>query len=353
MKTYFEINGKKVTKPIIQGGMGIGISFHNLVSAVLNEGLVGTLSSAQSGFKSPDHKKNNTEANLRDIKREIDLVREVNKDGILGVNVMHATNNYEETVRFLSECDIDFIISGAGLPTDMYEYIKDSNVKGAVIVSSGRSANVLLRRWDRKFNAVPEFVVVEGPLAGGHLGFTKEEMASGKVKNLEELCLEVLDVLKPYNEKYGRDIPVIAAGGVFTKEDIEKYLAIGCSGVQMATRFICTEECDAHPDYKQKIVDAKEEDIVEIKSPVGYPGRAVYNNLAKELNEVEKLKIKHCYRCLRKQICNTIDAPYCITEKLGGAVLGDVENGLVFTGALGYKIDKITTVKELVSELLD
>ena len=347
---YFTINNKPVTNPIIQGGMGIGISFHKLVTAALEAGIVGTLSSAQAGFKTDKHKTDNLKANLDAIKNEIDLVRAVNPDGILGVNVMHATDGYDHTCKFLANCDIDFIVSGAGLPTDLPEYLKDSNVKGAVIVSSGRSAKVLLRRWDRKFNVMPEFVVVEGPLAGGHLGFTKEEMATGKVKNLEQLCTEVIEVVNEFSEKYSKPIPVIAAGGVFTKEDIQKFLDLGCQGVQIATRFIATEECDAADVYKQMIVNSTIDDIVEIKSPVGYPGRAIYNNLAKGLESGHQ-KISHCYRCLRSQICNTVDAPYCITEKLGDAVKGDVENGLVFTGALGYKIDKITTVKELVDEL--
>lgn len=344
------INGKTPVFPIIQGGMGIGISFNKLVSSVLNEGIIGTLSIAQAGFKKDNHKTENIKANLEAITEEIQKVRNINPTGILGVNVMCATHEYETQIKHLANQDIDFVISGAGLPIDLPIYLKNSKVKPAMIVSNDRSANLLLRKWDKKHGIMPEFIVVEGPLAGGHLGFTKAELASDEVKTLQELCVGVLEVVEKFEIKYNKSIPVIAAGGIFTSKDINEFLEIGCAGVQMATRFIATDECDADLKYKQKLVDANEEDIVEVASPVGYPGRAVRNKFT-EFIKKENIPVSRCVRCLKTSICNSKDIPYCITEKLGGAVLGDVENGLIFTGANGYKITKIVSVHELVKEL--
>ncbi|XMB86589.1 nitronate monooxygenase family protein [Mycoplasmatota bacterium WC44] len=351
----FTINGKEVKIPIIQGGMGIKISLNKLASACINSNIVGTISAAQTGFqryvkgKKDNFYNANLQTNKEALKEEISKVRENTKDGILGVNLMTAGVDFDEFAKFLAKQDIDFIVSGAGLPMELPKHLVDSNVKPAAIISSGRAAKVILRNWDRKFNVVPEFLVVEGPLAGGHLGFTKEEIALGNVKELEELVVEVLKVVKPFEEKYNKKIPVIAAGGIHTGEDIARFIGLGSSGVQMATRFIATHECDVHENYKQKIVDAKEEDIVATVSPAGLPGRAIRNKLT-EFVKNNNLPIKTCVDCLRS--CSRVNIPYCITEKLGESTSGDVENGLVFTGAKAYMIDRLVSVQELVDELV-
>jgi NAD(P)H-dependent flavin oxidoreductase YrpB (nitropropane dioxygenase family) len=352
MKKQLIINGKKPDYPLIQGGMGIGISFNRLVTAVIKEGCVGTIASAQAGLYREDHQTDNFNANKAALQNEIKKVREKCPDGILGVNVMHALHAYKEQIEYLGKENIDFIVSGAGLPTDLPEYLKDSEVKPAIIVSNARVANVILRRWDKRYNVMPEFIVVEGPLAGGHLGFDKDEIKDMPDNELEKDCLEVIETVKPYEEKYNKEIPVIAAGGIFTSEEIRKFLDIGCAGVQIATRFIATEECDAHENYKKKIIESKKEDIVTIDSPVGYPARCIKNNLWETVQK-EKVPVQKCVRCLRTKICDSVNIPYCITDRLTAAVKGDVENGLVFTGAEAYRINKMVTVKELIKELVE
>ncbi len=350
----FTINGKKVVNPIIQGGMGIKISLHKLATAALNSNIVGTISAAQTGFDKfikenvSKFYKDNYEVNTHALQDEIDAVRK-ESDGILGVNLMTAGKGYDAFARFLATQDIDFIISGAGLPMDLPKYLVDSKVKPAFIVSSGRAAKLVCRNWDRKYGVIPEFIVVEGPLAGGHLGFSKEEIESESYHDLEELVVEVIEQVRPFEKKYNKKIPVIAAGGIHDGADIAKFIELGASGVQMATRFIATKECDVHENYKLKLIDAKEEDIVSTVSPAGLPGRAIKNKLT-ELVKSKNLPVKRCVDCLRS--CQKKDIPYCITEKLGESTSGDVENGLLFTGAKAYLIEKVVSVQELVDELI-
>lgn len=342
------INGK-ISLPIIQGGMGIRISLSKLANACMKSGIVATISAAQVGFLKKGFKKNPIQANKEAIIEEINNVRIENPNGILGVNLMHAMNDYEEYARFLSTQDIDFIISGAGLPVDLPEYIKDSKVKGAFIVSSGRAAKLLLRSWDRRYNYMPAFIVCEGPLAGGHLGFTKEDFESGNVKSLDEIIKETKEVVSSFEEKYNINIPIIAAGGIHDGHDMAKLIEAGSDGVQIATRFIATEECDASDQYKEMIVNAKEEDIVRVSSPAGLPGRAVKNYLTTQLEKMN-LKINYCVNCLKT--CKKQGIPYCITEQLGNSANGD-NKGLIFTGAKAYLISKIETVDEIVKQIIN
>ncbi|QVK21795.1 nitronate monooxygenase [Mycoplasmatota bacterium] len=343
------INNKESKYPIIQGGMGIGISLSRLSIASIKAGIVGTISAAQPGFLSKKFKSDTLNSNLEALAREIKTVRDECPDGILGVNVMYAGTNYDEYIKFLSKQEIDFIVSGAGLPVDLPKYLKGSSVKPAVIVSSGKAAKIICKKWMRSFNVLPEFVVVEGPLAGGHLGFSKEEIESGDYKSLETLLEEVLIEVRKVEEEYKVSIPVIPAGGISTGEDVARYIEMGSAGVQVATRFIATEECDVSDAYKQKIVNAREEDVIFVPSPVGLPGRAIRNAFTDAL-KTKNQKIKYCVDCLR--VCAKKDIPYCITEKLGNASGGDAENGLVFSGAKAYMIDRISTVKEIVEELI-
>lgn len=338
----------KAEIPIIQGGMGVGVSGYRLSSAVANEGGIGVISGVQIGYREPDFETNTKEANMRALKKEIRKAREISPRGILGVNLMVAINNYEDMVKTCLEEAVDIIISGAGLPSSLPKIVEGSSVKIAPIVSSAKAASVITKQWHKKYNRIPDIVIVEGPEAGGHLGFHLEEINEKKLK-LEEIIPEVIEVLKPFEEEYGRKIPIIAAGGIYTGENIAKFLKIGASGVQMATRFVATEECDAHINYKKAYINSREEDIRIIKSPVGLPGRAIKNKFISQV-EKERIAPNKCYNCLKK--CNPKDTPYCISKALIEAVKGNIEEGLIFTGSSAYKIENITTVKELMKELI-
>jgi len=239
-------------------------------------------------------------------------------------------------------------VSGAGLPVDLPEYIKGTKVKGAFIISSARAARLLLKSWDRRYQYMPEFIVCEGPLAGGHLGFSKEDFESGNVESLKDIVTSTKEIIKPFEEKYGIHIPVIAAGGVHDGHDMADMLKVGADGVQMATRFIATHECDASDEYKDMIINSKEEDIVRVESPAGLPGRAIRNYLTKYL-ETRKMKVSYCVNCLKT--CKKVGIPYCITEQLGNSAGGD-NTGLIFTGAKAYLIERIEYVDAVVKKVM-
>ncbi len=344
------INNKIVKYPIIQGGMGVGISLSGLAGAAMNNGCVGTISAAQNSFKVESNINNNLELNLKALQNEIKLAREIDKNGVLGVNVMYASEHYDEYIKMLVNEDIDFIVTGAGLPLDMPKWFSETSVKPAVIISSAKALRLLCKRWMKNYNMLPEFAVVEGPLAGGHLGFTKEELAAGKVKSLEELTIEVLEEAKKIEQEHGKKISIIPAGGITNKEEVDNYLKMGADGVQVATKFICTDECDTSIEYKEAIKNSKKEDMVEVPSPVGMPGRAVRNKFSEEVKH-NNLPIKKCVGCLR--VCGKKDIPYCIAEKLGGASRGDAVNGLVFSGANGYKVNEIKPFRKHLEDLVD
>jgi nitronate monooxygenase len=334
--------------PIIQGGMGIGVSRSKLASAVANEGGVGVISGVQIGFMEDDFETNNKEANLRALRNEIRKARKLSPLGVIGLNLMVAMNNYKEMVKAAVEEGIDIIISGAGLPTELPNLIKGTKTKAAPIVSSAKAAMVITKLWDHKFSYIPDLVVVEGPEAGGHLGFSLEELKEENKPKLFDIVKEVIKVLKPYEEKYKKVIPVVAGGGIYSGEDIAKAINAGAAGVQMATRFVATEECDAHINYKMAYINSNKEDLRIVKSPVGMPGRAITNSFLSKL-EKGKIPVERCYNCLKP--CEPANTPYCISKALLEAVKGNVEDGLIFTGSNAYKLDKIVTVKELMKEL--
>ncbi len=342
------INDKVVKFPIIQGGMGIRISLNKLTSACMNSGIIATISAAQPGFLNKNFRKDPIGENKKELKKEINKARANSKDGILGVNLMHAGTNFPDYASFLAKQDIDFIVSGAGLPLDLPEYLEGSNVKGAFIISSGRAAKILLRSWDRRYQYMPAFIVCEGPLAGGHLGFSKEQMASGDYDSLEKIVIDTKEVVQDYEKKYNVKIPIIAGGGIHDGHDMAKMIKVGADGVQIATRFIATYECDVSESYKQMIIDSKKEDIVTVASPAGLPGRAVRNFLTKSL-EKHNLELHYCVDCLKT--CKKKDIPYCITEQLGNSTSGD-KNGLIFTGAKAYLIKKMDYIDNIVTEII-
>ncbi|QUH26760.1 NAD(P)H-dependent flavin oxidoreductase [Serpentinicella alkaliphila] len=336
--------------PIIQGGMGIGVSLSNLAAAVANEGGIGIISGVQNGFMEDDFESNTLAANIRGLKKQIKKARELSPSGIIGVNIMVAINNYKEIVKAAVEEKIDVIISGAGLPAELPDLVKETKTKIAPIVSTGKAAALICKMWDRKYDYLPDFIVVEGPEAGGHLGFSLEQLNHKKEEtDLETLVKDVIESIKPYEEKYSKKIPVIAAGGVYTGEDIAKFIKIGAAGVQMATRFVATDECDAHIDYKMAYINATKEDIRLVKSPAGLPGRGLFNKFASILKE-QNIPINRCLGCLKT--CNPSNTPYCITDALIEAVKGNIDEGLIFVGSNAYKLDKIVTVKELMNELV-
>ena len=363
-----------VPKPVIQGGMGVGISLHRLAGAVAKAGGVGIISSAQIGFREPDFTTNFVEANLRAIRREMKLAREIAPEGAIGFNIMVATKHYDMWVKEAVKAGADIIISGAGLPVSLPEYVEEAyaemaesrqgrlprRIKLAPIVSSAKSAMVICKIWDRKCHAVPDLVVVEGPLAGGHLGFSPDQLSEygADTKDVpstydraayDEEVKAIIKVVKEYGDKYNRHIPVVTAGGIYTHEDVLHQLALGADGVQVGTRFVTTEECDASDAYKQTYIQAKKEDIVITKSPVGMPGRAILNPFLRRIKGGDRPAIKSCFQCLEH--CDIRTIPYCITMALVKAAEGDTEHGLLFCGSNAYRAEKIDTVEHVIKDL--
>lgn len=339
--------GNKVARvPIIQGGMGVGVSRGKLAGAVAKEGGVGIISTAQIGYDKEGFEQNQHACNLEAIKEHIAMAKAQADGGLVGVNVMVALKHYREHVKAAVEAGADVVICGAGLPMDLPELVEGSDTKIAPVVSSARATEVLLRRWEKKYDRTADFVVVEGPKAGGHLGFLKEEAENGI--DFDQIVREIVEAVNAHGETRGINIPVVVAGGIFTKEDIEHVFSLGASGVQIASRFVATIECDACDAYKQAYIQAKEEDVKIIQSPVGMPGRAVFNPFLQKVKE-GNTKVEKCYNCLAK--CNPAEIPYCITKALVNAVEGDLDNGLIFCGANVGRINKIVSVHELMKEL--
>jgi nitronate monooxygenase len=334
--------------PIIQGGMGVGISASRLASAVANEGGIGVIACAMPGIHEPDIKTNSVQANLRVLKREIRKAKELTK-GILGVNIMVAMTDFSDLVKTALKEKIDIIFSGAGLPLDLPGYLKEGmKTKLVPIVSSGRAAKIICQKWLAKFNYLPDAFVVEGPKAGGHLGFKAEQLDDPKFC-LENLLQDVLESIQPFQNDSQKAIPVIAAGGVYTGADIHKFLKLGASGVQMGTRFVATHECDADEAFKQAFVAAKEDDLVVIKSPVGLPGRAIRNDFITRVSEGKTKPFTCPYHCIKT--CDHTKSPYCIAIALGNAKKGRLKNGFAFAGQNAFRVDKILSVKELIRSL--
>ncbi|KAF0145422.1 MAG: 2-nitropropane dioxygenase-like enzyme [Nitrospirae bacterium] len=335
--------------PIIQGGMGVGISLSGLASAVANEGAIGVISASGIGLFEPDGSTNYLEANIRALRKEIRKTRELTK-GIIGLNILVASSNFDDMARTAIEEGIDIIFSGAGLPLNLPQFLNGSKkTKLVPIVSSARAARIITKKWAEKYNYIPDALVVEGPMAGGHLGFKLEQISDPEY-SLEKLVVEVIKETKLLEEKYKKTIPVIAAGGIYTGEDIYKFLQMGAAGVQMATRFVTTYECDASPDFKQAYIDARKEDIVIIKSPVGMPGRAIRNKFIDDVNKGERKPFKCPYHCIIT--CDFKNSPYCIALALKSAQKGNLNNGFAFAGENAYRAEKIVSVKELIKTLL-
>lgn len=344
------IGNKSVKLPIIQGGMGVGVSRCQLAGAVAREGGIGIISTAQIGYDEEGFEKDQAGTNCKAIRKHIAKAKEIAGGiGMVGVNVMVALKHYREHVREAVSAGADVIICGAGLPMDLPELVKEGTSKIAPIVSSKRAAELILKMWSKRYNRTADFIVVEGPKAGGHLGFSKEQLQDIDAIDLNQEIKDIITVKKQYEEKYSCNIPVIVGGGVFDHADIEHVFELGADGVQIASRFVATYECDASEEYKRAYLNAKEEDIQIVISPVGMPGRALRNSFIKKLEE-KREKVKHCYNCLEK--CNPATVPYCITEALTNAVNGDIEDGLIFCGSNVGRINRMMSVHELMQELV-
>lgn len=336
--------------PIIQGGMGVGISLSGLAAAAANAGGVGIIAAAGIGFTENDGFKDFLGSNIRGLRREIRKARELSR-GVLGVNIMVALRNFADMVRTAIEEKIDIIFSGAGLPLNLPEFLRGRNSKTKLvpIVSSGRAARIIAKRWFDKYDYTPDAFVVEGPKAGGHLGFKREQIDDPDF-SLEKVVPEVIEAVKPFEARSGRIIPVIAGGGIYSGADIRRFIELGAAGVQMATRFVATDECDAAPDFKQSYIDAKESDMEIISSPVGLPGRAIHNSFLEDVKMGRKKPFTCPYKCI--VTCDYEKAPYCITLALLNAQKGKLKNGFAFAGANAYRVNKIVPVQELMDSLV-
>lgn len=343
--------------PVIQGGMGVGVSLSGLAGAVAACGGIGIISTAQIGYRDKNFDADPLNCNLRAIKEEIDKAREIVKkyvgsagrNGIIGVNIMVATRRYEEYVKAAVAAGADLIISGAGLPMTLPELAGKAKTKLAPIVSSLKSTQVIMKYWLKKYNRLPDMVVIEGPLAGGHLGFTREQLENIEALNYDEEISRIVGHVNECGAEHDKQIPVVIAGGIYTRDDAEHCFSLGASGVQMGTRFVTTYECDAALSYKETYLNASKEDIVIVKSPVGMPGRAITNTF---MERAAKERIPHgkCRSCIIS--CKPGEAPYCITDALINAVKGKVEDALLFCGSNAYRADKMEYVQDIMKEFI-
>lgn len=331
----------KLTAPIIQGGMGVGISMGSLAGAVAACGGMGVISTANIGFREADFWENPEEANRRVLKAEIAKARTLSGGrGLLAVNAMVATTGFADLVKTACKCGIDAVISGAGLPLSLPELTKGFDVMIAPIVSGGRAAKTVLAIWKKRHGRRADFIVVEGSKAGGHLGFTKEE-AEGGAKPLKELVADVVCE--------AGDIPVFAAGSVFDGDDMKEVKAAGAAGVQIGTRFIATRECDASQKFKDVILAASKDDVMILKSPVGMPGRGLRTPLLKRVAAGERVRPERCVGCIHT--CQPDKTPYCINKALIEGYYGNYEEGLFFCGGNVGRINEMTVVPALMEEL--
>jgi NAD(P)H-dependent flavin oxidoreductase YrpB (nitropropane dioxygenase family) len=335
--------------PIVQGGMGVGISLSGLASAVANAGGVGVISAAGLGVIYKELASTFDEACILGLKEELRKARQKTK-GIIGVNIMVALTNFADLVKTSIEEKADVIFSGAGLPLNLPSFLNsDSTTKLVPIVSSARALKVICRRWLGEYNYLPDAVVVEGPKAGGHLGYSHEQLDDENF-SLEKSVPEVVAAVKELEQQHGKEIPVIAGGGIYSGEDIYDIMALGADAAQMGTRFVTTEECDASERFKQCYIDAKQEDIEIIQSPVGMPGRALHNNFLQKVKEGLKQPKACPFNCIKT--CDISKSPYCIMLALYNAYRGKMENGYAFCGSNAWRCDKIISVNKLMESLV-
>jgi NAD(P)H-dependent flavin oxidoreductase YrpB (nitropropane dioxygenase family) len=345
MKSFY-IGNKEICLPIVQGGMGVGVSLSGLASAVANEGGVGVISCAGLGLLYKQDPGDYLKNCIWGLQEELRKARE-KTEGMIGVNIMVAISNFADMVRTAIAEKADIIFSGAGLPLDLPSFLTPNSKTLLVpIVSSARAAKVVCDKWNANYNYLPDAIVVEGPKAGGHLGFKKEQIEDENF-SLEHLIPEVVAIVSQYSDK--KTIPVIAAGGISTGEDILRFIRLGAAGVQMGSIFVPTDECDASPVFKQVYIDSSQKDMMIIQSPVGMPGRVFDGEFIRSVNEGnEKPKACSCH-CIRT--CDYTQSPYCIIKALYNAAKGNMDRGYAFAGANAYLANKITSIKEVILKL--
>jgi nitronate monooxygenase len=344
----FKIGDLTIPVPIVQGGMGIGISLAGLASAVATQGGIGTIAAVGAGLIHGTHDKSYRQNNVDGLISEIKKARQLTQ-GVLAVNIMSVLTNFSDLVQTSIKEKIDIIFSGAGLPLDLPKYkTNGSGTKLVPIISSGRAALIIVKKWLQNYNYLPDAFVVEGPEAGGHLGFSYKDIDKQK-HNLQAIVQDVLKITKELKTKYNKDVPVIAGGGIVSGSQINELFTLGVSAVQLGTSFIPTQECDASENFKQAFIDAAPKDIQLIESPVGLPGRAIENEFLLAASRGEKRPDSCKYGCIKS--CNPKTTKYCIMEALLSAYRGKLNSGFVFSGAKGYKIKAITTVKEVFDRL--
>ena len=346
-----KLGNRELALPLIQGGMGVGVSMGGLAGAVAAQGAMGTLSTADAGWNEPDFAAHPQQANLRALRREVQRAKRLAAGaGLVAVNAMVATRQYADSVRTALEAGADAIVSGAGLPLELPALAEGFEALLAPIVSGPRAAQLICRNWEKRYGRVPDFVVLEGCQAGGHLGFEEADLLSGRCTPLSRLIPEVLAALRPFEEKFGRAIPLFCAGGVATGAEMARCTRLGAAGAQLATRFIATEECDAGQGYKDVLLAARPEDLRIIHSPVGMPGRAVNSPLVQRLAAGMRQPPAHCSGCIKS--CRPAETPFCITHALIEAVKGNWEEGLFFSGSRVDLVDRMRTVPDLIDELM-
>jgi nitronate monooxygenase len=334
--------------PIIQGGMGVGVSLSSLSSAVANEGGIGVIAVAAMGCDRPGYTTDPVETGKRTLREEIQKAKNLTK-GILGVNIMVALSSFSEMVKTAVAEEIDIIFAGAGLPLDLPQYVsREKKTKLVPIISSARAAEIIIKKWVAQYDYIPDAFVVEGPMAGGHLGFKKDQI-NDSAYSLENLIPQVIVKVSEYEKRYKKKIPIIAGGGIYSGADILKYIKLGASGVQMGTRFVATHECDASYEFKKTYIDCKKEDIVIINSPVGLPGRAIRNDFIEAAENGMKHPFNCPYQCIKT--CEYEKSPYCIALALMNAQKGIMKNGFAFAGQNAYRIKELLSVHELFESL--
>ena len=343
------IGGLKVRIPIIQGGMGVGVSLSGLAVAVANEGGVGVISSAGLGLLYRNLSKDFFQASILGLKEEIRRAKD-NTLGAIGVNIMYAMTNFEDMVKTTIKEKADIIFAGAGLPLDLPKFLTpNTTTKLVPIISSGKAAKIIATRWKDRYNYLPDAFVVEGPKAGGHLGFKKEQIDNSEF-SLEKIMKDVLYERDKISEKYGYLIPVIAAGGIYDGDDMYNIMKLGADGVQLGSRFVTTEECDASPEFKQEYINVEKHNVNIIQSPVGMPGRAINNNFTDKISCGLKVPKACGFNCIKS--CVIEKSPYCIIMALYNAYKGNMKNGYAFAGSNAYKATKIDSVKQVFKDFV-
>jgi len=344
----------EVDIPIVQGGMGVGISLSGLASTVANAGGIGVIATAGIGQFELDGDTNSRQADKKALQKEIRKAKAAT-NGIIGVNIMVALADFDDLVQCAVQEGANLLFLGAGLPIRLpqtlpLENLRELPTKFVPIVSSGKAAKIIFKAWEKRYKHIPDAVVVEGPLAGGHLGFKKEHLDNPDYA-LEKILPEVIAAIKPYEQQFHKNVPVIAAGGIYTGADIRKFMQLGAQAVQMGTRFVATYECDASPRFKQAYLNCRKEDIVIIDSPVGLPGRAIRNEFLERVSSGVKEPFKCPWKCLKN--CDFKNVPYCIATALTNAKEGNMENGFAFAGTNAYRLNEIISVKELIDTLIE